>query len=258
MSTDISPLFQEKLDSHAFFQNEEVTVDLAQEAIAFLTNYTGDFPFLRDVQYSFAQNGEGRLTAGQIRGVLNCMLNAYRDSSRASEAQSDQSSHRQPTPVNIRNGYYIVTLEDGEQRTIRVRQGHDDAADTQFVSFLTGPLEETDYQYCGTIKNNVYRWTRQFADNARSSTTLAQCIRFLITSDPTRLNYFGRTYAQETKRCYICNRLLKSDPISIATGAGSTCREANNIPELHPQKPEPQPARSYEAFVRDLMGASQL
>jgi hypothetical protein len=129
---------------------------------------------------------------------------------------------RTPTHIDVQDGIFTVVLDSGAYRTIRLCHGDDDASEVQFVSFLSGSDNESSYTCCGFIKQNVYRWTRKYADQHSAATPLSQCVRFLITATPERRHEFGVAYAKASGRCYVCNRTLTT-PESIEAGIGPVC-----------------------------------
>lgn len=114
-----------------------------------------------------------------------------------------------------------VTLESaktGTRFTFRVRASDDGAL--HFVSVLTGSDNESDYTYLGTIRADAYSHGRKskIGADAPSAAVIAWAWpRIAAGRIPEGLNVWHEG------RCGRC-ALPLTDPVSIASGFGPTCR----------------------------------
>ena len=119
------------------------------------------------------------------------------------------------TPI-LHDGYYTVAWQ-GQHRTFRVHMQPLDsnfASGKQVISYLSG--NGSDYTGFGfVIDGQIHLWKR-----FRSGyDTIIAAARFLVQGDH---NAAGKMYAQQSGKCYVCNRLL-TNPLSIASGIGPIC-----------------------------------
>ena len=114
--------------------------------------------------------------------------------------------------------FTLVSKKTGQRFTYRVRQ--DDAQKPAFVSVLTGPDNEADYQYLGVIfADTGFRVTRRsrISPDAPSARGFAYFWHELTNGgDLERLEFW---------HCGRCGRAL-TDPESIAKGIGPVCEAA--------------------------------
>lgn len=140
----------------------------------------------------------------------------------------------QPTPAPalfnddvlsyILAGRATFTLESdatGNRHTFKITQA--DARDPQdapawFVAHLTGPDNESSYQYLGLIKEGTYRPNyRRVAEDAPSQKAAVWFLKRVLANQPTP----GLTL-HKGRTCARCGRLLTT-PQSIALGLGPEC-----------------------------------
>jgi len=160
----------------------------------------------------------GRVSAGTLitKGFLGYRHDACPASPEPAPVRQDAAVEL-PTP--LRDGYFTVVLGAGERRTIRVSTGGD-AKDVQFVGFLSGPNNESDYQTCGYVRDGKFRWTRRYA--AQPPQAVATAIAALVCSSDEQRHAMGVAWARESGNCYRCNRTLTT-PESIEAGVGPVC-----------------------------------
>jgi hypothetical protein len=159
--------------------------------------------------------------------VLNCWVADIKRQQRQATPAAPTAQHG-AFATAIRDGLYTVAFTEGtfggQHRTIRIRTGREDAANMQFVSYLSGSDNESDYTCCGFVRDGAYRWTRAFSGQAGSGSILEAAVRYLLEGTEEARTAAGRAYAQESGNCYVCNRTL-TDPVSIELGIGPICRD---------------------------------
>ncbi len=187
---------------------------LSQAAYAYLGEYGGDFGFLLEMQEEYEK--EGKLTAGQVKGVLNCLAadRNYREDTSSSEGTPYVGDEVQRV---IPNGTYTVT--DGkEYTTIRVKDcGFGDLPEgTQVLEYLYGPNNEADFVGFAFLQGKVVKiWTK-----FKGSQKLKKAVDILL--DPGVYKIAGERYSMQSKRCWRCGRKL-TVPVSLHRGLGPEC-----------------------------------
>jgi hypothetical protein len=126
-----------------------------------------------------------------------------------------------PEGGEILDGYYTVVFDEGEHRTIRIREVRNgNLAGRRIASYLAGPDNESDYVGFGFVEGRTVRLWKRFGDDS----TLADAWRILV-EDPDSA---AKGYAVESGNCWRCNRTL-TDPESIELGIGPVCRRTLGI-----------------------------
>jgi hypothetical protein len=120
----------------------------------------------------------------------------------------------------LRDGIFTAKLDDGSHRTIRISTvARENEEEIRFVSLLTGPNNEADYNCVGYIKHGQYSWT---AKHRAPAAPLAATVRAVVFADAATLHEMGVAYARESGNCYVCNRTLTT-PESMEAGIGPVC-----------------------------------
>jgi hypothetical protein len=192
---------------------EDVHVNVNTNFVAerYARTYTGTFAYMQEMCDIMHDPRKGFLTNGQVKGVLNCL-----------RAELMRTARTNPDPVTrvVRDGYYTIVHEDGSHITVRVRTARNPGKynmpeGTQFISYLYGPDNTSDYTSFGMIMGEQYRPRAEY----RETESLKVAAETLIHGDRDK---FGKTFAMESGNCYICNKLL-TDPVSIERGIGPKC-----------------------------------
>lgn len=124
--------------------------------------------------------------------------------------------------IRTHNGFITLTShKTGEHRTLRVWTQHKEAKfkpGERLIGLLTGPDNESDYRSFGVLGDDgeIYLWRKHQDDK------FYQWIRLALLN-PER--FLDRVSFSFEGHCRRCNRLL-TDPISVASGLGPTCRQA--------------------------------
>lgn len=217
-----------KVASGQKFDFTEVTPALVAVAERWLAAYQGNFAFLLDVKRS---TRGGRLSVGQAKGVLNCLLADIRRNPAPVAAQDAASASTvadlpggSQVAVSgsreVRDGYYTITLEDGSHVTLRVKTAK--SGKYQGVGLLIGSQNTSDYLGIGSLNGTRFSFWRDV--DATQHVRTRQALAVLLESDDEARLAAGKAFAQESGCCYVCNRLLTT-PESIASGIGPVCRE---------------------------------
>jgi len=121
------------------------------------------------------------------------------------------------------NGYYTITFPDGSHKTFRLHtQKGGKLAGKRILSLLIGPDNTSDYEQFAFMDVKEFKVWKRFAGQKQ-----AEYARKLWT-----LMNGGAIYEHELMtvgHCIKCNRVL-SDPESIRTGLGPTCRKGPRVP----------------------------
>jgi hypothetical protein len=183
----------------------------AQGALEYVQSYKGTFGFMLSLQTQLEEYGE--LTEKQLIAALKCKAND----------RGDHLAKKVPTSVErvVRNGYYTIreSFSDGKDHlTLRVTDCtfEDKPKGTQFVAVLTGPDNTSSYQACGFI------FGREFQMFSRFENGYVDWKRAIEALLRTNGEFYGKEYALQSTRCYICNALLTT-PDSILHGTGPIC-----------------------------------
>lgn len=118
--------------------------------------------------------------------------------------------------------FTIVSLRTGTRYTFRVRKGEPNDRYPEpawFVSLLTGPDNESDYQYFGLLKNGDFRLSpRSKMDNSSGPVAAMRWLLAHLIRGVEPKN----TEVWHTGRCGKCGRAL-TVPASVASGYGPEC-----------------------------------
>lgn len=185
----------EKLDRK--FEVEDMTTGLIEFADEWLTAYQGDFEFLIDVR-SKRDEGRGKLTAGQAKGVLNCCRAEFYRRKKAKE----QAAAPAPESVDVPAGHYAIDTTAGASNS---------------VAFYRVDRPETG-QWAG--RTFVKRMVGGKPDER---VPYAQAAGILQRIKDAGIEEAGLRYGREIGRCCACNRVLTNDE-SRALGIGPECR----------------------------------
>lgn len=115
----------------------------------------------------------------------------------------------------------VANTASGNHFTYRIKKGKDDAP--HFVQLLSGPDNDADYQFMGTIFNEmsyVHGRKSRIGSSAKSALAFAWTWG-VIRSDTLQLP--KHIILMHEGRCGRCARKL-TDPVSISTGFGPHCR----------------------------------
>lgn len=199
------------------FEVTDVTPELTTVAREYLASYEGNFSFLLDLR---AKSARG-LSAGQAKGVLNCLLADLRRAARPAAA---------PAAVlnlsRIPDGRYrVVDGLDGSSSTavrlVKATWATDKPAGTRAVAVrcAEGWLNLGFLSPTGELS----LWRKAEAFKARVLASLA----ILASVDDTLI--YGLAYALEGGECYICGSELDTEE-SLAAGYGPTCAKNRGLP----------------------------
>jgi hypothetical protein len=108
----------------------------------------------------------------------------------------------------LHEGYFTVTLADGERRTFRIRRQVKDAKFAPgelLISYLSGSDNESDYTGCAFVseRHGLTVSIRPYK-KIRGDGELMEALR-VLAGDPAAA---GKGYAEESGNCFKCNRLL--------------------------------------------------
>jgi len=175
-------------------EHANACVQLREAAERFLTAYTGNFEYLVKMQ------ALAKLSEGQIKGVLNCMLaDSRRRSAQAAKAAAEVPTKSGLTPSQTPNGRYAL-VEDGVMVFYRVNKPKDGKwQGYTFLDQLVGAYP--DYRRV-PIKGQEKTYTlTRIAENPQEAMT---------------------RFGHESGSCGKCGAAL-SDPESLARGIGPVC-----------------------------------
>lgn len=219
---------------------------LVQIAFEYAKNYNGTFEWMQ-AKRGLAAAGVP-LSAAEIAGILNSLMNAViqdqrralYEARRAAEAKSSPPGPEMkelplaPNPNithiqgnHVPDGTYTITFDGGEYVTLRVQKadevgcaaiGMQSGAGVQFIGYLNGSDNNTNYQNIGDVCNGRLRIWKKYAH----LTDKVQAIKALFTADPEARRAMGVAYAQQSGSCYVCRKKLTT-PESIAAGIGPVC-----------------------------------
>lgn len=133
--------------------------------------------------------------------------------------------HREDARRYVTGGNAIVTLVGKQRRlTFRIQRGNKRVSQhLLFVSVLTGPSNESDYTFLGTIfPTGNYRHSRKSRVSATADSARAWSWfwNYALNDDVP----FADVEVWHHGRCSRCGRLL-TDNESVARGLGPVCAE---------------------------------
>ena len=115
--------------------------------------------------------------------------------------------------------FTVVSKKTQARFTYKVTESNDGRV--FFVGVLTGPNNETDYQYLGVIRDGLFRRTTK----SRISEDAPSAVAFRWTYDQLgRGEMPAALEVWHEGRCGRCGRTL-TVPESVATGSGPECSE---------------------------------
>lgn len=230
----------------------EASETLRAVALNFVKMYKGHNTFVQNLAVALVDFG--RLSVPQMRGALNVMVreakidraapkpapDAFRvnladvpaprvhgesEAQRVAAETAIAAANATITPV-VPNGTYTVPINDaGEYRVIRVSTAEwatDKPAGTQWAEFQSGASNETDFTGCGFIFGTEFKPSFKM----RNARDVIYAVTKLITTG--RHAEFGKLWAMESNRCFICGRKL-TVPISKLAGIGPICAANTGI-----------------------------
>jgi hypothetical protein len=132
--------------------------------------------------------------------------------------------------LKIQNGRYTIkNRRSGEHRTFEIKTQAKDAAfaaGKRVVAVLTGPDNTADYKGFGFVEDHgIVVWkSRRGEPGKKSSFEWYADMLWSLALDAGSSPYAeGYEFLMEGT-CLVCNRVL-TEPDSIKTGIGPTCRE---------------------------------
>jgi hypothetical protein len=134
---------------------------------------------------------------------------------------------RRNTPVTpaCKSGTYTIVLDEiGNYRTLKLSDVpaekcvNGTPVGTQYVGYLKGANNETDYQPMGYICGTELRIKTIY----RKDSNIVKALTVLLSADKETQHDMGHAYAIESNRCWRCNRTL-TVPNSIHRGLGPEC-----------------------------------
>lgn len=213
-------LFLADMNERKFFPAdvENGIPQLLTAAEEYARTYTGTFAFMVSLRESYEERGY--LTFPQASGALNCIVADLRRKA-AKEKEVAKAPVAPIAPLKL--GIFTVVLNDGSHVTLKLTEGHGGFEGKVIFSSLFGPDNETDYAGFGHFDNGrLIFWKSRVTNPKTDRRSVAAYV--LTASTPEEREEFGKAYAMESGRCYVCGRTL-TDPVSIELGIGPICRE---------------------------------
>lgn len=232
----------------------EASKPLEEWARYIVDNYVGSFEFM--VSLVTQQRMGKELTLRQLRGALNVLLRAWRESllevvgevgEEAVKPVDISDRPHQPSEVVdlaqvktrlLTLGQVSVKPHDGtytfvhnhEYRVLRFDTHEETGA--QFVSYQCGSDNETAFARCGKIEpdGKMILWGAAYSRGEKISLSVTQradlktAIEFLCGMGSADQLKAGEAYALKSARCFVCHRPL-TVPSSISDGMGPICAE---------------------------------
>lgn len=188
-------------------------------AQVYTIGYTGNFSYMVDMQQALRR--WSKLTNGQAKGVLNCMVAELKRSevNKASAAAPIVNTSEQPTSATVPVGTYTIGNDD-DYVTLKVTTTNfgNFPEGTKTVKFLNGADNENSYKgFAFIMPNGTVKVWNAFKSNSR----IANALNALVSGD---FKAFGYAYALQSGNCYRCNRKLTT-PASINLGLGPICAD---------------------------------
>lgn len=185
--------------------DDDITLELYNQATDYLEGYKGNFEFLVNMK-PYANS----LSKAQARGILNCMLAEQKRAATSAE-------NIKPIDKVIPDGTYTIDFKD-DHVTIKLKGGGDKFNHAQIASFLYGPNNDMDYIGFAFVKGSNFNIWKKFQGTSyvRQATAL---VVLLHHDDPS---VYGLAYALQSGNCYRCGRTL-TVPASLYRGMGPIC-----------------------------------
>lgn len=197
------------------FEVDDVTDELWDAAVAYVSSYTGSFDYLLKVKDFMTRRS---ISEYQVKGVLNCM---------AAEGRRQAPKPAPAAPaINaaaIPNGIYMPSI-DGRGVTIQIEDTNfgDFPAGTRTVKVKNNARSEGERAWTGfgfiRPDGAVSIWQRAVANPGVADGIEALSV---VIDAPDPLVH-GFAYALATGRCWVCNREL-DDPVSVLNKIGPIC-----------------------------------
>lgn len=228
---------------------------LRDVALDFIASYRGRGYFMRSLHNHFIQ--WQHVSIAQMRGALNAMISEYRAQIEVAEPLTREGKYyvnlpdiRMPDPVVLLpneqlgtdtplpivlppitpvapNGTYTVPIanRDNEYRVIKLASADwakDEPQGTQGAYYQSGPDNTRDFTFFAFVYGSTYRLKRKYHN--------ARMLEFALVSllETGKHAEYGRLWAMEAERCFICGRKL-TVPISKKAGIGPVCAENTGI-----------------------------
>lgn len=185
------------------YTDDDITLELYNQAADYLEEYKGNFEFLVNMK-PYANS----LSKAQARGVLNCML---------AEQKRVANIKLQTAEKVIPDGIYTIDFKD-DHVTIKLKDGGDKFKHAQIASFLYGPNNDMDYIGFAFVKGQDFSIWKKFQGTSYVRQTTALAV-LLHHDDPSM---YGLAYALQSGNCYRCGRTL-TVPASLYRGMGPIC-----------------------------------
>lgn len=195
--------------------------ELYRAACKYARDYDDDFDFMLDMRDALAE--WGKLTPGQAKGVLNCMLAELRRRARQEDIAAKVEQHKakgEPVERVVPNGTYTVDgLPDGARVTLRLFDDFrkDVPEGTQAAAFLFGADNESDYLPFAFVQSKEISVWKRYKDGYQNQQAALAVL--LGSADPLK---YGEAYALASGRCFRCARTL-TVPTSLHRGLGPEC-----------------------------------
>ncbi len=200
------------------FETFDITPELTAIAREYLAAYQGNFSFLLDLR---AKSARG-LSAGQAKGVLNCLLADLRRSAPKAAAAPAAVLNLAAIPDGR---YRVVDGLDGSSTTavrlVKATWATDKPAGTRSIAIRSAE----GWTNLGFVspEGEISLWRKAEAFKARVLASLA----ILAKADDTLV--YGLAYAMEGSECYICGLELDTAE-SLSVGYGPTCAKNRGLP----------------------------
>ena len=200
--------------------------------------YNGTFEYMQNMHKNVEKY---QLSASQIAGTLNCMINDYRYAQKR-QAEQAASNHKPftmpqadlpdltkpviPDPVSFTqatlSGTYSILLDEaGDYRVIQLidaPESYNKPAGTQIARYQHGPDNENDFTGFAFVFGTQIAMWKKF----KSDSKLNKALQVLLTSDREAQIDLGHAYALASGNCFACGRKL-TVPASISRGLGPIC-----------------------------------
>lgn len=197
-----------KMDADTVAANEVIY----KAAMQYAQDYSGTFSFMISMQVQVL--GGQWLTKGQAAAVINCAVAEYRRNQPA-----EQQAPAAPVAASkvVADGWYTIVGPKGGHRTLRLQAVEGEPV-KQWLAYLSGSDNEGDYTSIGFVTGTEVRLFNKYIGQY---TDIVAAARFLVRN-AANIGEYGRQYALQSGKCYVCNRKLTT-PESIAAGIGPVC-----------------------------------
>jgi hypothetical protein len=143
----------------------------------------------------------------------------------AAPAEAPKTTASVEGTLPLCEGRFTVEFEDGDHKTLRIRQQDEDAKfmpGRLIVSHLTGPDNTNDYTSVGHVAPNgaIVIWKKH-----RGNARLAEALR-VLAGDPLAA---VKAYARMSQHCGFCGLPL-THPTSLDWLYGERCAEKHGLP----------------------------